>query len=41
MYTMMKPYIKGTARCIYAHIHLAPGVYISYTPGAIFGHPRI
>ena len=31
-HTMMKPYIKGILRCIFMHIHLHMGWYVSYTP---------
>ena len=29
---MMKPYIKGIPRCMFTHIHLCAGWYVSCTP---------
>ena len=40
LYTMMKPYIKGIPRCIFTHIHLRAGWYVSYTPHMYYAHLR-
>ena len=37
---MMKPYIKGIPRCIFTHIHLHAGWYVSYTPHKYCAHLR-
>ena len=37
---MIYSYIKGIPRCIYGHIHLHAGWYVSYTPHMYYAHLR-